>query len=85
MNKPKKLWVAWLNMGGGLHGNKPRRVTYMEDLDSYWDKTGDYDCRGAGLEINDSCASFASEDKEEVEIFIDGIQTFIAVCLKRYV
>jgi hypothetical protein len=81
----KKLWAAKVNIGGGLCTEEPTHMVYSGEMGSYWDDEGDWDVRGPGLERHDGWACFASKNKREVEIFIQGAQTFITVCLARYV
>jgi hypothetical protein len=68
--KPKLLWVGFANMFG--LSPKPIRVTYDKYNFCYYDREGNLDVMGEGLEEVAGWVKFASVDKEEVKTFIRG-------------
>lgn len=70
----KQLWATCLNLSG-IWSKKPVRVTrHLDELGSpgfsYWDRSGNLTVKGAGLEVSRGCITYASKNKEEVELFI---------------
>ena len=69
---PDKIWAIGINLNGPWH-NKPVRMTYHDDLDEWYDKSGNCSVSKLGLDDRRSgITTFASEDKKEVEVFIAG-------------
>jgi hypothetical protein len=59
----------------GLWCDKPKRLTWDAGLKEYYDASGDLSVRGIGLVTRGGLTTFASENKEEVKIFIAGAKT----------
>ena len=74
--KKKSLWANSINLAG-LYSKKPTQVFYNEDLEEYYDRGGNYSISGPGMITSESggVISFASESKEEVEIWTLGAKT----------
>lgn len=69
--RPKKVWAIAINLNG-LWCKKPRRMTWKEELQEYYDRGGDLSVPDIGLVVEPCITSFASENKKDVEIFIQG-------------
>lgn len=72
MKSPKKLWGTRINFMGPW-SRKPVRLYWDAELRLYWDSTGDMNTpnkRGYFEEGN--CSYFVSEDKKEVQRFLDN-------------
>ncbi len=72
-SKPKYIWGAIINLGGGLLFDKPKKFKYDEELDSCWYRN--YYIKGLGYKALDGYITFASTSKEEVEAFILGAKS----------
>lgn len=70
MKEGDKAWAFWANTFGPAY-KRPQRVVF--DGDSlWWYKNGDYSIKTLGLYRHGGYISFASENKKEVELFIEG-------------
>ena len=72
MKTTMPLWANSVNLRG-LYFKKPVKVTFCECLHNYWDTSGNYSIEDKGLIKSDGCVSFASDDKKEVEIWMEGV------------
>ena len=78
-NWPRKAWAARLNLSG-LWSAKPVRVYRHSLFDpfetpyEYWDRSGDLCIPHLGVEKEEGWVSFSSEDRAEVEAFIDEVR-----------
>jgi len=83
---PRKAWAACLNLSG-LWANKPLRIHRRanDDFDvfsdepqettyEYWARDGNLRVVELGIYVLDGCITFASEDKKDVELFIQQVQ-----------
>jgi hypothetical protein len=68
--------MAWMNIGGGLHHNKPIKGVWDTELESWWCKDGDYDAKKLGLNDQGFSVCYVSFDKKEVQLWIDGARAF---------
>ena len=69
--RPVKLWAFWANQNGPWY-DAPRRVTWSDDLESWWDSDGNADVTRIGLSHSGYYLSYTSESKAEVELFALG-------------
>jgi hypothetical protein len=88
--KPKKIWGAIINMGGGILTPKPMKFVFQGDGDvsvGWYNEKNDFciDELGFYSSVSGGWASFSSTDKNEVKLFILGAKTFIDVVLKHVV
>jgi hypothetical protein len=72
MRKIKTLWVAKINLSG-LYCKIPTRVK-VDEGGKYWDKEGNFDVIGRGTHAGYGHITFASENKKEVQLWIDGVR-----------
>jgi len=70
----KYIWFIGLNLNG-LWDKKAMKGTWDENLKSWWDNSGNFDCWKTGLEIKKRVIIFASYDKKDVENFIKGVKS----------
>lgn len=74
---PDKIWGIGVNLNGAWC-YEPVRLTYHDDLDEWYDKHGNLCVKKLGLDHNDShLTTFASVNKQEVEIFIAGAKAIV--------
>lgn len=61
----------------GLYSKIPIKCDHVADYDkaTYWDESGnfDIDINKLGTTVKDGCITFASENRNDVEIWTDGV------------
>lgn len=70
----KDIWFTGLNLNG-LWNKKAIRGFWDEELKSWYDSTGNFDCWKPGLQIKKHIIVFASYDKKDIENFIKGVKS----------
>lgn len=76
--KPKKLWAARVSILG-LVSHYPIRVTYVAEMDSYFDESNDIYLPSVGIQTLGGYTVFSSESKKEVKNFIAGAEAVMNV------
>ena len=72
-DKPKYVWGAIINMGGGLHWTVPKRFRLHDSLQTWW--CNDNEIKQLGFYYRPGYSTFASINKHEVELFVLGART----------
>lgn len=81
MKEPKSLWATRINLTG-LWDNKPTRVYWDNEIGDYWDHSNEMNVPDEkGYFTAGICSYFVSENKEEVQKFIDDYQEAIGEAL----
>ena len=82
MTKLKKpVWGAFVNLNG-LYSQKPLRGYWNKNLECWWGDKGEIEFNMLGVEIRGAVTSFASYNKKDVEVFIEGAKS-IQMILKN--
>ena len=72
-DKKKPVWFIGINLNG-MWRKTPYRGYWDEELQRWCDSSGSFDAKKIGLysSKNSYCITFASHDKKDVEIFMQG-------------
>lgn len=75
---PKYIWGARVNLSG-CYSDKPVKckldIEYMDENDPEWKSADGYLSIKRGLHAGERHADFGSENKEEVEFFLMGVES----------
>lgn len=69
--KPKIAYGNSVNLSG-LYSSHSVKLTYNPELDSWWDKSGNYNADFLGLEVRDGIVVFSSVNKRDVDLWTMG-------------
>ena len=69
----KTLYNNIINLSG-LYSLDPVKMKFNKGLDLWVDNEGFSSSTGPGLKLSDSCVSFSSHNKKEVELWTSGIK-----------
>jgi hypothetical protein len=76
--KTEYIWGTIININGAAYGLKPVKF-YNHCIDNaYYSKDGNGCVMKLGLDTSNApyCITFASKNKRDVELFLDGIKAF---------
>ena len=73
---PKIIYANRLNLSG-LYKNTPVRLRWDAETSCWWSADGNFCIYKLGYDEHGACHDFASENKQEVEIWTKGILTTI--------
>jgi hypothetical protein len=72
--KNKDCWMIGINLNG-LWDNKPIKGTWLGDLNSWYDESGNFNVDKIGLDERDGYLMFSSYNKKDVELFLLGAKS----------
>lgn len=82
MKRPDKVWMAYVNLGGGLHTQAPHLATWYEGAKGWYTK-GDLGTEKLGLNKRSGCITYTSTDKAKVRIFCEGAKALRDILLSH--
>jgi hypothetical protein len=76
------VWGAFVNLVG-IPSTKPLKLKYSKDSADWWVNEGelkdDFNFEKRGLQVDNGCVRFMSENKKEVQAFINGVRALQTV------
>lgn len=68
---PPEIYGAAINLTGAWG---PYKMYYNENIDEYFDSSGDFSIKKLGLDNRGQIIAFGSTDRNEVKLWVSGVK-----------